>query len=214
METSEKIFSRNTNILLQRHHISDIFGSLLSTMEAFICPKTIKILHIQGLLYTLVVCNYRTQSSVLSFFKRNIKNSLKGHLLYGFKQTKFVFSKNVSLRMSMPPVFNRFPFIKNSMHKQCLNLFGNLEMVVRESRETWNTEVNTKNQGDDFEKHEVNTLGTLRILKYYNQVTNVLLCWLSCRLFGSMFVSTPMCQTDEFKLSRSNGMYLLSCSFL
>ena len=36
--------------------------------------------------------------------------------------------------------------------------------------------MNTKNQGDDFEKHEVNTLGTLRILKYYNQVTNVLLC--------------------------------------
>ena len=105
-------------------------------------------------------------------------------------------------------------FKKNSIPKQCLNFFGNLEMVVLESQETWETERNTKNQGDDFEKREVNTLGTLRISKYYNQVTNVLLCWLFCRFFESMFVSTQMCQTDEFKFSRGNGMYLLSCSFL
>ena len=47
-------------------------------------------------------------------------------------------------------------------------------MVVRESRETCEREGDSKIQSNDFEKVEVNTLGTLRLLKYHNQVTNIL----------------------------------------
>lgn len=41
-------------------------------------------------------------------------------------------------------------------------------MVVRESPETWQREGDTKNQSDDFEKHEVNILVTLKQSKYHN----------------------------------------------
>ena len=60
-ETLAKIFSRETNMLIQGHQISDAFGSSR--------PKTIQILHLQGLFKTFVGCNYCTQSSALSFFK-------------------------------------------------------------------------------------------------------------------------------------------------
>ena len=67
-----------------------------------------------------------------------------------------------------------------------------------------------------LKKREVNTLGTLRLLIYHNHVTKVLLCWLFCRLLESMYVSTSVCQTNEFKLSRNREVIvsLLSSSFL
>ena len=70
METSEKIFSRDTNMLLQGHQISEIVGSSR--------PKIIQMLHLQGLFGTFVGCHYVKQSSSLSFFKKNIiRNGLK-----------------------------------------------------------------------------------------------------------------------------------------